>query len=245
MPRHRLHVVYQDNHLLVVDKPPGLATMGVAHHRSSLVSAAKAYLKAKYHKPGNVFLGIVSRLDSVTSGVIVLARTSKAASRLAAQFRAGQARKQYWAIVERPLDPPAGPLVDVIAKDDRLRRMVVVPSGADARHGARAELTYRTIGRCGGQALVEIELATGRKHQIRVQLAHAGAPVVGDRKYGATSRFPRGIALHSRRLTIEHPTLHQPQQFEVPPPAWWHIDRFQPAGPPTRPHLEHQPPACD
>jgi 23S rRNA pseudouridine1911/1915/1917 synthase len=211
-----LPVLYEDNHLLVVNKPAGLPTQGVVEGVASVVTAARAYLKQKYKKPGNVYLGVVSRLDSSVSGVLVLARTSKAAARLNEQFRERTARKVYWAIVEAPPDPPSGELVDWLKKDERKQRMTVVP-----RHsiGAqRAKLAYRTIESKTGCCLVEVELETGRKHQIRLQLAEAGCPILGDRKYGSRREFPGGIALHAHELTIEHPTTKQALRFEAPPP---------------------------
>jgi 23S rRNA pseudouridine1911/1915/1917 synthase len=212
-----LPVLYEDNHLLVVNKPAGLPTQGVVEGVASVVTAAKAYLKRKYDKPGNVYLGVVSRLDSSVSGVLVLARTSKAAARLNEQFRERTARKLYWAIVVSPPDPPSGELVDWVKKDERKQRMIIVP-----RHsiGAqRAKLSYRTIQEQAERCLVEVQLETGRKHQIRLQLAEAGCPILGDRKYGSRRAFPGGIALHARELSIEHPTSKQSLRFEAPPPA--------------------------
>lgn len=211
-----LPVLYEDNHLLVVNKPAGLPTQGVVEGVASVVTAAKAYLKQKYKKPGNVYLGVVSRLDSSVSGVLVLARTSKAAARLNEQFRERTARKLYWAIVESPPDPASGELVDWVKKDEKKQRMGVV-----SRHtiGAqRAKLAYKIVQSKTGGCLVEVELETGRKHQIRLQLAAAGCPILGDRKYGSRIPFPGGIALHARELTIEHPTTKQAMRFESPLP---------------------------
>ncbi len=211
-----LPVLYEDNHLLVVNKPAGLPTQGVVEGVASVVTAAKAYLKQKYKKPGNVYLGVVSRLDSSVSGVLVLARTSKAAARLNEQFRERTARKLYWAIVESPPDPASGELIDWLKKDEKKQRMIVVP-----RHtiGAqRAKLTYKVLKSKTGACLVEVQLETGRKHQIRLQLAEAGCPILGDRKYGSRIAFPGGIALHAHELTIEHPTTKQALCFEAPPP---------------------------
>src|SRR5207249_11445426 len=122
-----LEVVYEDNHLLVVNKPAGLASQGVAEGTPSVVTRAKEYLKRQYKKPGNVYLGVVSRLDSTVSGLLVLARTSKAAARLTMQFQSGQVEKTYWALVERPPIPPEGELSHWLLKNDRERRMMVAP----------------------------------------------------------------------------------------------------------------------
>jgi len=220
-------ILYEDNHLLVVDKPALLATMGVSSGETSLVSLAKDYLKQRYDKPGNVYLGVVSRLDAFVSGVTVLARTSKAAARLNDQFRQALVEKTYWAIVPDNLPSDQGRLTHRLVKDDARRRMITV-NQQDARYGAakEARLNYRVIGRHRDQCLLQIDLETGRKHQIRVQLETIGCPIVGDRKYNSPLRFQPGIALHSRRLKIVHPTLKEEITFESPPGDSWQLDRF-------------------
>jgi 23S rRNA pseudouridine1911/1915/1917 synthase len=213
----QLDILYEDNHLLVVDKPAGLPTQGVVEGVSSVVTAAKAYLKRKYHKPGNVYLGVVSRLDQSVSGVLVLARTSKAAARLSEQFRLGTAEKTYWAIVERPPDPPEGELTHWVRKDESQRRMVVLPRPAAGAQKAR--LAYRILEQRPGGTLVEIRLLTGRKHQIRLQLSAIGCPILGDRKYAGLQAFADGIALHALRLSIAHPISKEALTFEAPLPT--------------------------
>ena len=215
-----LIVLYEDNHLLAVAKPPGLATMGVNPGEPSLAVLAKEYLRARYDKPGNVYLGIVSRLDAVTSGAVVFARTSKAARRLTEAFGGRDVEKIYWAAVDRALDPAAGRLTDWIRKDEPNQRMTIASRATlDARE---AQLRYRTRQtRPQGGAVLEIALETGRKHQIRAQLAHRGSPILGDRKYGSKATFPVGIALHSRALSFEHPVRRAPITIEAPtPPSW-------------------------
>jgi 23S rRNA pseudouridine1911/1915/1917 synthase len=214
-----LPILYEDNHLLVVSKPVGLVTQGAAAGRTSVLDLARAYLKQKYDKPGNVYLGIVSRLDASSTGVLVLARTSKAAGRLAEQFRAGRVEKTYWAVVQGHPEPASGECVDWIMKDDRLHRMIVTQPSH--RLAQQARLTYRTRVTLERETLLEIDLQTGRKHQIRVQLAHRGHPILGDTKYGATTGFPAGIALHARRLVIEHPVRREPLVIQAPCPASW------------------------
>jgi 23S rRNA pseudouridine1911/1915/1917 synthase len=232
-----LDVLYEDNHLLVVNKPAMLPTMGVADDRPSLLTVAKEYVRQKYNKPGNVYLGIVSRLDAPVTGVVLLARTSKAAGRLSQQFRERDVEKSYWAIVEGSVEPGEGQLVDFLRKDERHRRMHVTgPNTPDAQ---RAELTYRVMRKGDGEkhvlvespllprspspplTLLEVRPLTGRKHQIRLQLSHAGFPILGDRKYGSSRPFPSGIALHSRRLVIEHPVSKMQLEIEAPLPALW------------------------
>jgi 23S rRNA pseudouridine1911/1915/1917 synthase len=205
-----------------------LPTMGVAEDRPSLLAVAKEYVRRKYNKPGNVYLGIVSRLDAPVTGVVLLARTSKAAGRLAKQFREREVEKIYWALVEDDVDPPACRLIDYLRKDERHRRMHIATAqtpGAQA-----AELSYRVLGEQPGEpcvrqqtsaTLLEVRPRTGRKHQIRLQLSHAGFPILGDRKYGSSRPFPEGIGLHARRLVIEHPVSKMQLEVEAPVPASW------------------------
>lgn len=218
----KLEVLYEDNHLLVVNKPAGLPTQGVVEGAASVVTLAKAYLKQKYKKPGNVYLGVVSRLDASTSGVLVLARTSKAAARLTEQFREREAEKTYWALVERPPAPPAGELDHWVLKNDRKLRMGIVPPRT--RGAQHAKLSYQTLRTEKLGTLVEVRLHTGRKHQIRLQLAEVGCPILGDHKYGSRRDFPgEGIALHAALLTIEHPTTKGRLEFHAPPPKNWNL----------------------
>lgn len=215
----RLHVLYEDNHLLVVAKPAMLPTMGVGPGKPSLLDAAKEYIRQKYAKPGNVYLGVVSRLDAPVTGVVLFARTSKGAGRLAEQFRARKVEKMYWAAVEGGVDPPADELVHFVRKDERHRRVHVTHAGADGAQEAR--LQYHLLAHRGDDSLIEVALETGRKHQIRVQLAKVGHPVLGDQKYGAVRPFPRGIALHARRLVVIHPVRREPLELVAPLPNAW------------------------
>ena len=214
-----LNVIFEDNHLLVVSKPAKLPTMGVAPDKPSLIVHAKAYLKHKCNKPGNVFIGVVSRLDAPVSGIVLMARTSKAAGRLAKQFRDRDVEKVYWAVVDGPIRPRAGRLVDWLRKDERHRRMHIAREGQSGAQEAR--LSYQSLGPVAGGSLVEIQLETGRKHQIRVQLANLGFPIRGDRKYGNRNPFPLGIALHARRLVFEHPVRGDPVELVADLPQSW------------------------
>lgn len=221
MPQPR--VLYEDNHLLVLDKPTGMASQGAQPGEPSAVAWAKDYLKKKYAKPGNVFVGVVSRLDRDVSGVLVLARTSKGAARLSEQFRDRTVAKTYWAVVEG--NPPESlRCVDRIAADERAGRMAIVP--ADDGGGQEAALTLKSLAKREGVSLLEIELETGRKHQIRVQLAARGWPIVGDRKYGSRRKFAAGIALHGRRVAFRHPTRPEPIVVEAPLPRAWQAFGF-------------------
>ncbi|WP_164104661.1 RluA family pseudouridine synthase [Candidatus Laterigemmans baculatus] len=227
MPRSPSPVVlYEDNHLLVLNKPAGLATVGTTD-RPSVYRWAGEYLKQKYNKPGNVFVGIVSRLDTVTSGVLVVARTSKGAARLSEQIRHSRMRKVYQTVVEGQLASDAGTLENWLRKDDAAHRMRV--TRADRDDAQLARLRYRTLAQLHDKSLLEVELLTGRKHQIRVQMSAAGHPVWGDRKYAATTpAVGAGIALHSSVLELEHPTRREPLRFEAPPPAAWAALRLSP-----------------
>ncbi|MCE9548429.1 MAG: RluA family pseudouridine synthase [Planctomycetia bacterium] len=219
MAKAQLQVLYEDNHLLAVSKPAMIATMGAAPDEPSLLAMARAYIRRKYRKPGAVYLGIVSRLDAPVTGVVLIARTSKAAARLTQAFAGRKVEKQYWAVVEGDIDPPELQCEDYLRKDDRHRRVHTTTSRANGAQLAR--LAYRKLRTLAGASLVEVELQTGRKHQIRVQLSTRGYPILGDEKYGARRGFSLGIALHSRRLLIEHPVRNTPLEIVAPlPPSW-------------------------
>jgi 23S rRNA pseudouridine1911/1915/1917 synthase len=217
-------VLYEDNHLLVIDKPAGLTTQGALPGEPSAVEWARDYLKRKYAKPGNVFVGVVSRLDRDVSGVLVLARTSKGAARLNEQFRERTVKKTYWAGVEGT-PPETLRCSDLVVEDAEQGRMMVVDpqlsAGFRAADAQTAVLGFRILSKNSAAALLEVELETGRKHQIRVQLASRGWPIIGDRKYGSRRRFEGGIALHARRLEIRHPTRDERLTFEAECPAAW------------------------
>lgn len=212
-------ILYEDNHLLIVNKPAGLPTMGAVPGQVSVYDLAKQYIKQTYNKPGEVYLGIVSRLDAAATGVLVLARTSKAAARLSELFRKADVEKTYWAIVERQPVPAAGTCVDWLVKNEAQQKVVVVRSGDPQAREAR--LRYETIRPVSAGVLLEIHLETGRKHQIRVQLASRGWPILGDRKYGSRRVFPAGIALHSRRIEFIHPVRKTPLEIVAPEPPDW------------------------
>jgi 23S rRNA pseudouridine1911/1915/1917 synthase len=219
MPKSELEIIYEDNHLLAVNKPAGLPTMGVASGVPSVISLAKQYIKRRYQKPGNVYLGIMSRLDAASTGVVLLARTSKAARRLTEQFRRRTVRKTYWALASGLVEPEADELVDWVAKDEARERMVISnPADPMAK---QARLKYRRQRAIGGGSLLEIELLTGRKHQIRLQLAARGCPLWGERKYGTGLPFAEGVALHARRLVVEHPVRKESVELVAPLPAAW------------------------
>ena len=217
-----LPVLHLDNHLLVVNKPAGLLSQADITGDEDVLTLGKAFLKERFDKPGNVFLGLVHRLDRPASGVMVLARTSKAASRLADQFRRRMPAKHYLALVEGAPRQETGRLEDHLVKQDRH----VHVADAKASEARFAALTYQVRGRGKWMgrdvSIVEIQLETGRAHQIRVQFASRGAPLVGDIRYGAQTEFDgRNLALHAVSLTVDHPTLRTPMTWSAPLPETW------------------------
>ena len=212
-------ILYEDNHLLVINKPAQLATMGVRPPRHSALEMARGYIKEKYQKPGNVYLGVVSRLDAPATGILVFARTSKAAARLTAQYRNREVTKIYHILIEGTLDAPQGKFEDWVRKDERHRRMHVVT--AEAEESRQARLSYRVLRTLKKCQLVEVELETGRKHQIRLQFSSRGHPVVGDRKYNARQTLHQGIALHARRLELMHPVRQEKMAWDADVPVVW------------------------
>ena len=215
MSRPSLDVLYCDNHLLVVRKPAGILVQPDKTNDVTLLDLAKSYLKARFAKPGNVYVTAVHRLDRPVSGVVVLARTSKAAARLSAQFRDGEVRKIYWAIVEGTA-PKEGELSDRLVRNGQRSRVT------KQAEGKLANLSYRRLRLLKGQSALEVMLKSGRHHQIRVQLAAMGHPIVGDLRYGSTQQFPnRSIALHARSVAITHPTRDEPLEFEADVDSYW------------------------
>ena len=211
-------ILYEDNHLLAVVKPAGLLVQGDRTGDPTLLTTCKAYLKEKYRKPGNVYLGLVHRLDRPVSGVVLLARTSKAAGRLSAQFRGNEVHKTYLAVVEGrpcvPRDTLTHHLADRADAHGRTRCEGSLFAGS-----RQARLSYRTLSGNARLSLVLVEPATGRRHQIRTQLAAIGCPIVGDVKYGAVAGLPdRSIALHAWRLNCTHPVGGEPLVFTALPP---------------------------
>jgi len=216
-----LRILLEDNHLLAVDKPANLLTQGDRTGDVTVLELARAYLKEKYDKPGNVYLGLVHRLDRPVSGVLLLARTSKAASRLSRQFREHTVRKSYLAVTEGGPSTPADALSAHLAGGgdaQGVTRAAVAPFP-----GSRpARLRYRVLGRRPDRSLLAVEPVTGRRHQIRAQLALVGWPVWGDVKYGARRRRqPAGIALHAWRLEVAHPVGGGPLVISAPTPPDW------------------------
>lgn len=196
-----------------------MATMGTAADDVSVLDVAKAWIAHKYSKPGNVYLGVVSRLDSLVTGALVFARTSKAAARLSEQFREHTVSKIYWALVSGRPSEQTGQLRNWLWRDDPARRTRVT---ARARSDAQqATLRWTLLASDSGTSLLEIQLETGRKHQIRAQLSHLGLPILGDSRYDSEASFPRGIALHSVALSVIHPVSRETITVHAPLPRSW------------------------
>jgi 23S rRNA pseudouridine1911/1915/1917 synthase len=230
-----LEILYEDNHCLALNKPAGWPTTHFQGSEETVDRLAKAYLKEKYQKPGKVFLGVVHRLDKPVSGVLLFARTSKAAARLSQQFRDGMIEKVYWAVIECDIGANenakyaltrAERLADSGTLEDWLRRdpesgsvtFNASPETPGARH---AIVHYAIRAEHGGLAFLELRPQTGRRHQLRVQLASRSFPIFGDRKYGSPHTFGPAIALHARSLTFLHPTKNEPITLTAELPKFW------------------------
>ena len=210
-------IIFEDNHLLVVNKPVNVPTQPDRSGDPDMLSMLKTYLKEKYHKPGNVFLGLVHRLDRPTSGLIVFARTSKAAARLSDQIRRKKIQKDYLAVVHGSVDQNG--LLEHHLSKDRDKNIVTVVSN-NVEKAKKAVLTYESIEYSKRLTLVKIHLITGRSHQIRVQFAEEGHPVWGDHKYGvADQKTETNLALHAFQLKLIHPTKKKEMIFTSYPGA--------------------------
>lgn len=212
-----IDVLYEDNHLLIVEKPVNIAVQEDASKDMDLLNMLKSYIKEKYNKPGDVYLGLVHRLDRPVGGVIVFARTSKAASRLSNELRKQQIYRKYKAIIRGTLPNKQGELVDYLYKD-RKKNLVSVVSSKN-KDGKKAILEYKVLSKKDNLSMLEVELKTGRSHQIRVQLANQGTPLYGDQKYGEhVNKHGQQIALWASSLSVKHPTKDEMITVESEPP---------------------------
>ena len=225
-----MQVVYEDNHIIIVYKESGEIVQGDKTGDEPLAEKVKAYLKEKYAKPGLVFLGIVHRLDRPVSGLVMFARTSKALTRLNDMFRHGEIHKTYWAVVQDKPEESEGTLEHWLTRNEKQNKTYVYYH--EVPGSKKAILNYRMIGQTERYYLLEINLLTGRHHQIRCQLAEMGCPIKGDLKYGARRSNPDGsISLLAHRLEFIHPVKKEPIVVESPlpdDPLWQGLKLYQP-----------------
>ncbi len=199
-----MEVIYEDNHIIIINKAPSEIVQGDKTGDEPLSDKVKKYLKEKYNKPGNVFCGVTHRLDRPTSGVVVFAKTSKALSRLNDMFRKGEIDKTYWAIVKELPQNTEGTLIHYLEKNEKTNKSTAYDK--EKPGSKKAQLHYKLIAKSDNYYLLEINLETGRHHQIRCQLAKIGSPIKGDLKYGAPRSNPDGsISLHARHISFIHP----------------------------------------
>lgn len=209
--------LYEDNHIIIVYKEVGEIVQGDKTGDKPLSETVKEWIKAKYNKPGNVFLGVVHRLDRPVAGLVIFGRTSKATSRLNKMFRDGDVHKTYWAIVQGCPKEPQAELVNWIVRNEKMNKSFAYDR--EVPNSKKAVLTYKLIGKGDNYSLLEINLRTGRHHQIRCQLSHIGLPIKGDLKYGARRSNPDGgISLISHKVEFVHPVSHKPISVVSPLP---------------------------
>ena len=218
-------IIYEDNHLLVVNKRSGDLVQPDPDNTSALENEIKEYIRQRDNKPGEVFLGVVHRIDRPVSGAVLFAKTSKALSRLNEMLRKGEMDKTYWAIVESRPACEEGGLCHHIVRDSRKNRSQAYDT--PRKDSKEARLLYKMLGCSERYTLLEIKLLTGRHHQIRAQLSKAGMPIKGDLKYGAKRSNPNGgISLHSRGIAFTHPVRKEPLTVTAPVPAEDNLWRF-------------------
>ena len=208
-------ILYEDNHIIVAIKPAGVLSQSDGSNAPDMLTILKAYIKEKYQKPGDVYLGLVHRLDRPVSGVMVFARTSKAASRLSEQIRSRRVDKIYRCVVTGVLEGE-GRLENFISKDESSNTVTV--SDLEKPGFKASYLDYRAVSYKDGMTLAEVRLGTGRSHQIRAQMAHSGHPIIGDQKYGKKDNRTKDIALEAYKLSFEHPVKREFITFEAPVP---------------------------
>ena len=210
-------VVYEDNHIIIVNKTASEIVQGDKTGDTPLSETVKQYLKEKYSKPGNVFIGVAHRLDRPVSGLVVFAKTSKALSRLNEMFKNSEVKKTYWAVVKNLPREEEGELVNYLVRNEKQNKSYAYDK--EVPGSKKAILHYRLIGRSQNYYLLEIDLKTGRHHQIRCQLAKMGCPIKGDLKYGSPRSNPDGsICLHARDIRFVHPVSKEPIEVEAPVP---------------------------
>ena len=216
-----IDIIYEDNHVLVVEKPVNILVQADDTHDKDLLSILKEDIKKRYQKPGNVYLGLVHRLDRPVGGIMVFAKTSKAASRLSEQVRNHQIQKKYYAIVEGNLDKKQGTLRDYLKKNEKLNKVFI------DRSGKESILNYLVVDSKENYSLVDIDLKTGRSHQIRVQFSSRNHPLYGDQKYNKNSKIGEQIALYAYELSFYHPITKDKMTFNKKPSRTFPWSLFQ------------------
>lgn len=210
-------ILYEDNHLLIINKKAGQLAQGDETGDVPLIDSLKEFIKVRDQKPGNVYLGLIHRLDRPTSGILVFAKTSKALTRMNELFKTRDVKKVYWAIVEGNPTIKQARLEHFLKKNPKNNKTTVFNKPTD--QAKQAILQYKLLGNLDHYSLVEVELFTGRSHQIRAQLSHIGHPIKGDLKYGSKRSNPDGsISLHARKLTFTHPVKKEEITIIAPPP---------------------------
>ena len=210
-------VLYEDNHIIIVNKAPGEIVQGDKTGDKPLSEEVKEYLKVKYNKPGNVFCGVTHRLDRPTSGIVVFAKTSKALSRLNAMFKNNEIDKTYWAVVKKLPEKTEATLTHYLIKNERTNKSTAYD--VEKPNTKKSVLHYKVIGQSQNYNLLEVDLETGRHHQIRCQLSKIGSPIKGDLKYGAERSNPDGsISLHARKIAFIHPVSKEKIEVVAPTP---------------------------
>ena len=219
-------VIYEDNHLLVVEKPVNILSQGDDTNDKDMVNLLKQYVKEKYNKPGNVYIGLVHRLDRPVGGAMVFAKTSKAASRLSEQVRNKTFKKTYRAVIHGTMNKESDTLKDYLYKNKKTNMVSVV--NKNHKDAKNAELSYETLEHKNNLSLVEIDLKTGRPHQIRVQFASRRHPLFGDQRYGQNvNKVGQQISLWSYKIEMEHPTTKEKMEFVCEPPKEYPWDLFK------------------
>lgn len=222
-----MKVLYEDNHIIIINKSSGEIVQGDKTGDESLCDTLKVYLKEKYNKPGNVFIGLPHRLDRPVSGIVIFAKTSKALERLNNMFRVGEVKKIYWAITKNKPLVAEGELSHWILRNEKMNKSFAYRK--EVNGSKHALLNYRTLASSDNYTLIEVELKTGRHHQIRCQLSAMGCPIKGDLKYGAKRSNPDGsISLHARYVEFVHPVSKQPIKITAPVPndrLWQSFER--------------------
>lgn len=225
----RLEVLFEDNHILAVNKPGGILSQGDITGDTSILDEAKEYIKKKYNKPGNAYCGLIQRLDRPASGVLLMAKSSKGLERMNQLMREKKIKKTYWALTEEYVDHDRGTLIDWLWKNEDQKKVHVYQK--EKKGAQRSELKYQLLGRIGKNYLLEIDLITGRYHQARAQLASAGMTIAGDVKYGYPKKNKSGkIALHCKRIDFVHPVKQEAIKIEarIPKePQWQEFRSFQ------------------